>query len=571
MALDGVFLSKLVTELKAANECHIDKIYQPSRDALALFMRKKGFSKWLYMSLSSGSARVNFTEEKPDTLETPPMFCMLVRKYFSAAKLKDVYQSGLERVLTFCFEAHNEMGDTVDLKIVCELIGNSSNIILLDQNSKVIDAARRSDIENSTRIIAPGAIYKYPAPQNKTDILNESNESAANEILKAKDKSLSEAIVCTFEGISPLFAREVAFKVNCTDIAVRDLSCEKVLKAVEILKDGINGKDGAVIIYSPDNTPMDFCHTDISQYGENYTKKHFCSLSELLDEFYAEKENGVRIKRMSADVQKTVKNALARASKRLNIRKADLEKSKEREHLRIYGELIKANLHRIKNGDTSITVQNFYDENLSEITIKLDPAIPAQKAAAKYFKDYKKACVAEQTLASLIKEDETEIDYLQSVTENLERCKTVKDISLIKEELADQKYIRQNTKSKQKKITVQFDEYTSPQGFKVVVGKNNLQNDYITTKLASKSDTWFHTKGIHGSHVIVFNGGSELSDETIEFAAKLAAKNSKARNSSNVPVDYTPVKFVKKPSGAKPGMVIYTTNKTVFVTAEENI
>ncbi len=572
MALDGIFLYKLAEELNAAKDCHVDKIYQPYRDTVAFLLRKKGFAKWLYMCASPSGARVNFCDSKPDCPDTPPMFCMLLRKHFSSARLVSAECKGLERVISFVFESHNELGDTVNLKIICELIGVSANIILTDNSGRIIDAVKRSDIETSQRLICSGAFYEYPPSQNKLDINAFDNTEIIARLNAIGTKSFSDALVSVLSGVSPLIARETEYRFIGTETPVCEIAdTNKITAALDFLRNELLYPDKAVMLYDKSGTPFDFTYTDITQYGNSCRTEYFGSLSELLDVFYSERENIARIKRLSSDLNKTVKNALNRVNRRKELRQKELSQSENREALRIKGELIKANLHLILQGMESITVQNFYDENLSDITIKLDPAMSPSKQAAKCFKDYKKACVAEQTLKDLIQQDEKETEYLESVLESLERCKTFKDIAEIREELSEQKYIKSASRGKKKPEKMQFDEHISEEGYRIIVGKNNLQNDYLTTKLAAKTDTWFHTKNIHGSHVIVFNGGAPLSDNTVLFAARLAAKNSKAKHSSNVPVDYTAVKYVKKPAGAKPGMVIYTTNKTVFVTAEDNI
>ena len=289
----------------------------------------------------------------------------------------------------------------------------------------------------------------------------------------------------------------------------------------------------------------------------------------MLDEFYLEKEKDTRINAAAHDIIRLVKNLKNRTERKLSVRLGELEKCENREILRIYGELIKANLYKLKSGDSEAVVENYYDENLSVIKIPLNPALSPSKNADIYFKEYKKTYTAAETLSRLTKEDEAEIKYFESVLESIERCETVPEISEIREELSLGGYIkRAPQKGNRKAQAPKIKEYISKEGYRVLVGKNNTQNDYLTTKIARKNDLWFHTKNIHGSHVIVMCGGEKVSDETILFAATLAAANSKAKNSTQVPVDYTPVKFVKKPRGAKIGMVIYTANKTVFVTPE---
>ena len=571
MAFDGGFLHTVTNELQQAIDCHIDKIYQPARDVLVLSLRKKGFVKKLVLSAASGTARVHFTEQKYENPDTPPMFCMLARKIFSSAKLVSVEQKGLERVIEFTFDAANEMGDRIKPKIVCELIGNSSNIILVAEDGKIYDAVHRSDIEKTDRIIQSGASYRYPDSQNKINVLNADHTKTADEIISVNAKDLPQALLKTLEGVSPLVCRELAGPFQSSD--GYSINKQGVINILQRLKDGIVSSE-FVVLYKSDNTPVDFCYMPITQYGSLYTVKHFDTPSQLLDAFYFERENAARIHKASADITKTVANLITRAKRRMAIRQKELEENRDREDLRIKGELIKANLYAIEQGSAVARVQNYYDENLEFVEIPLDIALTPAANAAKYFKDYKKSCGAVQSLGSLIESDKKEIEYLESIAESLTRCDLLADIAEIREELSLGGYIRlTNKKQNRKRTQTQLAEYKSREGYRILVGKNNMQNDLITCSLASKGDMWFHTKNIHGSHVVVFCGGQPISEETIVFAASLAAKNSKAAKSCNVPVDYTPVKYVKKPNGAKPGMVIYTTNKTVFVNpfAEEDL
>ncbi len=568
MAFDGAVLHTVICELKAAEGCHADKIYQPSRDELIILLRKKGFQKRLIISARAGGARIQFTEGKYENPETPPMLCMLARKIFFASRLVSVQQKGLERVVEMTFDTANEMGDRISPKIICELIGNSSNIILVAEDGRIYDAVHRSDIEKSSRIIQPGAFYEYPPSQNKLNILDDDINLIIERISSCGNTPLSSAILKSADGLSPLICREIAHRAYGEDMLVSDiLDTLPLLSELNLLKNQVEGQGKPTLLYKQDNTPADFSCIPISQYGTLYTAREFESPSQMLDCFYFERDNAARIKRQSGDIVKLVNNLIIRVNRRLNLRLKELQDNSNREDLRINGELIKANMHLIKTGESVALVPNFYDENLAQVEIKLDPTLGAAANAAKYFKEYKKSCAAVQSLKSLTEADRLEIEYLESVAESLERCKTSADILEIREELAAAGYIKSNTqKSRRKNEKAELLEYVSVEGYRIIVGKNNTQNDYITTTLAHKNDMWFHTKNIHGSHVVVMCGGEELSSETVLFAARLAAENSKAKDSSNVPVDYTPIKYVKKPAGAKAGMVIYTTNKTVYVT-----
>jgi len=565
MALDGIMMGKIADELCYAIDSHIEKIYQPSRDELVLHLRKKDFAKRLLITVSSGVSRIHFTEMKLENPEKPPMFCMLARKYFQGARLISVCQIGFDRIIELSFEATNEMGDKVCNKIVCELIGNKSNIVLINEN-KIIDALRRSDILSDSRLIQPGAKYVFPEPQDKLNPYSESEEKIIDAVLEKKELPISKAILDTIGGVSPLIAREIVYNSKISDEIIYELTNTDLIKSsLSAFLKQIKDTPTPTLLLK-DGVPFDFSYTDIKEYGNLCEKKVFTSLCELLDAYFSQKEKGAVTKRLTAEVNKTVSNLIARANKRLCVRTKELSDCKDRETLRIKGEILKANIHSVKAGAESVTLSNFYDENMADIEIKLDPALNAQNNAAKYFKEYKKQNVKVGTLGDFIEADKKEIEYLESVLYSLSRCETVSELREIKAELKESGYIKRQKNEKPKKLNENtFKEYKSIEGYKIIVGKNNLQNDYITTKLASKLDTWFHTKNIHGSHVVVFNGGKPLSEETVRFAATLAAQNSKAANSSQVPVDYTEIKNVKKPAGAKAGMVIYKYNKTIFV------
>jgi len=567
MALDGLMSGKIAEELNTASDCHVEKIYQPSKDELVLILRKKDFNKRLFLTASNGASRVQFTEIKHENPEKPPMFCMLARKHFGGAKLLCVKQIGFDRVIEFSFEATNELGDRVNNKILCELIGNKSNIVLVNHENRIIDAVRRSDILSDTRIVAPGAKYVYPEIQDKLDIRSCEVKEAYEKIISRGELPLSKAILDTIGGISPLVAREIIYKSGLDDKIV----CE--IKDLSPLERELNNFSNALkektlpLILVKDKEPFDFSYVDISQYGTLCEKTTYTGFSEMFDSFYLEREKSAVTKRLTLEVNKLVTNLIARASKRLIARTKELDGCENREELRIKGEILKANISCIPAGAESVSLINFYDENLAEIKIKLDPSLNAQGNATRYFKEYKKQNVKVQTLGGFIEEDKKEIEYLESILLFLSRCETVAELREIKAELRNEGYIKQSkNESKKKTVGSDFLTFESKEGYKILVGKNNLQNDLITTKIAAKLDTWFHTKNIHGSHVVVQNGGAPLSEETVLFAATLAAKNSKASDSSKVPVDYTEIKNVKKPTGAKAGMVIYKTNKTVFVT-----
>ena len=567
MAFDGAFLHTLLPEINAAAGARVEKIYEPSRDELLIHLKSKGFSGKLLICARNGSARIGFTDAAFENPAVPPMFCMLARKIFSSSRFIGARQQGLERVLELHFEAVNELGDTVSPKIICEFIGGSNNIILCDNSGKILDAVNRSDI-TARRVIMPGCSYEYPENRGKLDLTAVYPAEIVNAAAKREGEAAS-ALLDVCDGVSPLVCREVCLRAfGQSDALISENGLEKLASQLETLRESIDNKPCYTALYE-NGTPKDFSFVDINQYGSAYTKKHYNSGSEMLDEFYAERDNAARIKKQSGDLLKTVNNLLNRARRRMNLRVKDLEETKDREKLRIFGELIKANIHNVKAGDTEVTVSNYYDENMSDITIPLDSALSPAANAAKYFKEYKKRCAASVSLVALIESDKAEIEYLDSVLYSLEEAANLSDTEDIREELTEAGYLRAKNTKKRKKNVPAAEEHISREGYRILVGHNNIQNDYITTRLADKNDTWLHTKNIHGSHVIIKNAGGDISEETLLFAAKLAAKNSRAKNSSNVPVDYTPVRYVKKPAGSKAGMVIYTTNKTVYVTPRE--
>lgn len=569
MALDGLFLRNLIEELKLIENSHIDKIHQPSKDELVLLLRKPKFSERLYISAKSGIARLHLTEQKFENPDTPPMFCMLLRKHLGNARIDEISQFSLERVTQIKTTATNEMGDTVNPRLIIELISGSPNIILLDNEGRIYDALRRSNIEVGGRLIQPGAIYELPDKKERLNILSTSAAKITEAVFSSNEKNLDSAILSTLEGLSPLIAREICFRATKTvDFPLENLTTyhkNMLTKELAAIKAELSTGAHPTVLCDNSNNFTEFSFTEIKQYGTLYQNKSFEGYSMLLDTFYQKRTESERLRQASLDILKLLSLIESRIKRRMALRERDLEKCLNREHLRIYGELIKANLHSISLGQTKASVVNYYDENMATVSIPLNPALSPAANAAKYFKDYKKSHTAEQTLSSLIETDKNELTYIQSVLESLSRAKTTADIDEIRTELASVGLIKQKQNTKAKKVNTNFEEFVSPSGLPVLMGRNNTQNDDLTLHTAAKTDIWFHTKNIPGAHVVLCTDGSH-TDEDILFAATLAAKNSKAAASSQVAVDYTPIKFIKKPNGAKPGMVIYSTNQTVYVT-----
>ncbi len=450
MAFDGGFLNRLLAEIAEAIDSHIDKIYQPSKDELVLLLRKKGFAKRLYINVKSGSVRLHFTEDRPENPQTPPNFCMLLRKYISSARLVAVTQPDLERVAELHFSAANEMGDTESYRLVCEMISGRGNIILLRENGKIVDALKHSDIETAKRLILPNALYEYPEKEEKI------NPKAAEmgEVLEGLDAhtpDLAKGLLGRVEGFSPLICREIEYRSATMGLEAAYLSI-------------LNSRTPAVVL-RPDGTPLEFTYTHIKQYGNGYRVKEYESFSQALDAFYLEKERLNRINAAAHDIIRLVKNLKERTSRKLALRLEELRKCENRETLRIYGELIKANLYKLKSGDTEALVENYYDENLSVIKIPLNPALSPSKNADRYFKEYKKTYTAAETQSRLTEEDRKELVYFDSVLDSIERCTDVAEIREIREELMSGGYIkRQLSRAKQTPQTTTPLECSSVEG-----------------------------------------------------------------------------------------------------------
>ncbi len=561
MAFDGCFLHKIISELSFLQGGFVDKIYQPSRDELNFVLRTKSGAHRLLISANPQNPRIQTTKTVPENPATPPMFCMLLRKHIGSGVLVNITQPELERIAILEFSATNEMGDRVIKYLVAEFIGTSPNIILCDNGFKIIDAIRKSDIENETaRMIQPGVSYTLPKTE-KISVLSAEQEIIAERIMQQKDKTISNAIVSVLSGVSPKTSVYLCGMCGIDpNSEIKTLNSTEISLLLTTLKNSLLGGTAA---YKNDKD-----YTFLKANGFSLAD---CSLSALLDSFHSEQDKLLRISSRLRELTKIVSNLIKRSERKLALRRKELEKCKDRETFRLYGELIKANLHTIKAGDSFAEVVNYYDPNLATVKIPLDVALSPQNNAAKYFKEYKKACTAEQMLSELIVQNMDEINYLESVFESLTRADSVSLLDAIREELSITGYLRftkSNTKKNKNSFTLQTKE--SPSGFKVIIGRNNIQNDYITTKLSAKHDLWFHTKNIPGSHVVIETEGKEVPDADIVFAANLAAKYSKAANSSKVPVDYTQIKNVKKPAGAKPGMVIYKTNSTILVDPTKN-
>jgi predicted ribosome quality control (RQC) complex YloA/Tae2 family protein len=576
MALDGAFLRHLKQEIEQrAIGARVDKIYQPNRDELVLFLRTRGEMWKLLMSARANSPRVHFIQRVPENPQTPPMLCMLLRKRLTGAKLTAVRQPGLERLLQLEFEAVNELGDHIVLTLVAEVMGKYSNIILVDDSGVVVDALKRVDTEmSSQRLVLPGVRYELPPAQDKLCMLEMDEEALLERIVGGvKNEPFHKAMLNAMQGISPVVCREMEHLAgrggDLVTKSLTDEACTRVRFFLGRLADTVRAISGKpYLVTDRQGKPLEFSFINITQYGGAAVVKCCESFSELLDEFYGERDRIERMRVKSQDLLRVLTNASDRLSRKVNAQRAELEQCAGRDQLRIWGDLLNANLYRVPKGASFVELENLYDEAQALERIRLDPALSATQNAQKYYKEYRKARTAEQMLTGQIALAQAEIAYLDTVFDALSRASTERELGEIRQELTEQGYLRK-ARGRQKPLPLMGPKaYRSSEGFLILVGRNNRQNDQLTLKRAAKSDWWFHTKNIPGSHTVVVAEGKTPGEETLLQAAKLAALHSRAKDSSQVPVDFTQVRHVSKPQGAKPGMVNYVDYRTLYVTPE---
>ena len=574
MALDGAFLLSVRKELECLIDGRIDKIYQPSRDEIVIAIRTRNGAHRLLINASAGSARVHITDTAPDNPMKPPMFCMLLRKHLGGGRLMRIRQDGLERILFFDFDCMNELGDIVNITLACEIMGKYSNLIVIDEKGKIIDSIRRVDEDMSReRLVLPGMDYQMPPRDGRISFVHAEEREVRETLDRLPEKELSKALISAFEGISPLLAREWTYRTGngrelygskLNDLEKGNLFAQ-IMRAKDML---LSGECEYCTCSTEEGILKDFTFIDVKQYGSLMTVKKQNSACGTLDFFFEERDRAVRLKQRANDLFKTLTNLSERITKRISNQKNELADCAKKDIMKLYGDLLSANMYRFEKGANSVTVENFYEENCPQIEIKLDPRLTPSKNSQKYYSEYRKAVTAEKKLAEQIEIGEKELKYIDSVYESLTRAVTENEVNELRLELAEQGYIKAaRLKTKPPKSAPPI-EYISSEGYRIFVGRNNKQNDKLTLKTAAKTDIWLHTHDIPGSHVIIEAHGGEVPMTTIEEAAILAAYNSKGKNSSQVPVDYCNVKFVKKPVGAKPGMVIFTNNKTLYVTPD---
>ncbi len=576
MALDGAFLYAVKQEMECLIGARVEKIHQPARDEIVISMRKREGAYKVLISASADRARVHLTDVQVENPKVPPMFCMLLRKRLGSGRLLAIRQDGLERVLYFDFSCVNELGDVVSLTLACEIMGRYSNLILIDENGKVIDSIKRVDAEMSgKRLVLPGIAYETPPGEKRLNFLS-CSQNELRDALKASSGSLPKMLINVLEGVSPVLAREWAFYAgrgaDCRTEIMDDNVYDRLLYAVNRTKEMLKEKQCRFTIASTREGQLkDFSFIPLHQYGTLMVTREMKSACALLDHFYAQRDRAARMKQRANDLFRLLVQTTERIGRRIASQTEELMQCKEKDGMRRKADLISANLYRIKKGDSEAVLEDFYEPDCRSVKIELDVRLTPPQNAQHYYSAYKKACTAEKILAEQIASGREELLYLDSVLDVLTRAETENDLEQLRAELSEQGYVRSSKiKGKLPKSQPPM-EYTSTEGYTILVGRNNKQNDKLTLKDAEKLDYWLHTQNIPGSHVIIRTMGEEPPMNTILEAASLAAYHSKAQTSSQVPVDYCLVKFVKKPAGAKPGMVIFSNQHTVYVTPPESL
>ena len=577
MPLDAVCLRAVVQELEpSVMNARVDKIYQPARDEIILALRGKEGAVKLLLTANPAHPRLQLTSVFRDNPATPPMFCMLLRKHLSGARIVSVTQPPMERVVDLELEALDELGVRAPRHLILEAMGRRANLILTGPDGRMVDCLRRVDAEmNQERQVLPGLFYHLPPTQEKRDPLTVERADFDALLENApEEQKLADFLLDHFAGLSPLICRELAYRLTgdvdgrrfeTTDAEFADL----FFRWMDFIRQG--GLKPWLLL--KDDKPKDFTYCPITQYGAAMTVRQEECFSAMLDGFYGERETAERIRQRGSDLIKAVTNLRNRAARKLENQRKELAEAEDRELLRLRGELITANLYAMQKGMRELICQNYYDPDCAEVKIPLDPLLTPQQNAAGYYKRYNKAKTAEKMLTEQIAKGETDLDYLDSVLQMITLSEGDRDLQEIRQELMDNGYLRQHkrkmtAKGKQKVVHAKPMEFRSTAGLTILVGKNNSQNDRLTLKDADKRDLWLHVQKLHGSHVILKTGGTEPDPQSLTEAAMLAAYFSQGKDSGQVPVDYTPVRVVKKPAGAKPGFVVYNTYNTLYVTPD---
>lgn len=576
MALDAISIRAITNELKSLVGGRVDKIHQPERDEIIITVRGRDYSSRLLISASPAHPRVHLTEHTKKNPKTAPLFCMLLRKHLSSGRITDISQIDFERIIKISVDSYDELGEYTTKYLYVELMGKYSNIVLVSSEGRIIDSVKHIDGSvSSVREILPGGIYELPPKQDKVSLLDVDN---ADEWELGDGTRADKGLLAKIGGISPLTAREIVYSVfETTDVLGHNINTNRLAMmriAVERLKTAVTAGDFSPCMVEDAMTGklIEFSAIDIKQYEDLAKIKKYDSMNKLVDNFYFMRDMNERMRQKTADLTKLLNNHSERISKKISILTATLADAEKMDTYRQYGDLITANIYRIADGQKMAEVENFFDEKMETIKIPLDVSLSPSQNAQRYYKKYNKSKTALREAKKQLDASRKELAYIQSTLAMVETADRLEDVNAIRRELADEGYIKRSTGAakKQKSEASKPMHFVSKDGFDIYVGRNNTQNDYLTLKMANSSDIWFHTKDIHGSHTVIKLGiDKDVPKSTIIEAAELAAYYSKARESSQVPVDYTTVKNVKKPNGARPGMVIYEGYNTIYVTPKQ--
>lgn len=575
MALDAVAVKALVAELQCLVGGRVDKVHQPERDEIAIGVRTYDESFRLLISASPAHPRIHLSTHSKSNPKTAPLFCMLLRKHLASGRITAITQVEFERIVKVSVESYDELGDYTEKSLYVEIMGRHSNVILVNNEGRIIDSIKRIDESmSSVREILPGGVYELPPIQSKTALADWETE---NDLEFLGTQKVDKAIISQIAGISPLTAREMVYNVfGTTDVlsdAVNTNRYAMLKLEINKLKSRTENNDFEPCMIEDTQTGklVEFSAIPIEQYETLAKVVKYESMSELVDEFYYKRDVNERMRQKTADLVKLLNNHRERIAKKMAILRSTLSDAEKMDTYREYGDLITANIYRIQEGHKSVELENYFDENMKTVKITLDPSLSPSQNAQKYYKKYNKSKTALKEAQKQLEQSAEELEYIESTLAMVETADRLEDISVIRRELANEGYIKRSTNAQKKQKAEQSKpmHFVSSDGFDIYVGRNNTQNDYLTLKLANSSDLWFHTKDIHGSHTVIKLGlDKDVPKQTILEAAALAAYYSKARESSQVPVDYTTIKNVKKPNGAKPGMVIYEHYNTVYIKPE---
>lgn len=563
MAFDGMFVYAITEELKEElKQGKISKIYQPYERELVLHIRAQGKSHKLFISANPSYPRIHLTEETYQNPQDAPMFCMLLRKHLEGGNIVEIKQVEIERVIYIDVRSRDELGDTSMKRLIIEIMGRHSNIILIDpERNMILDSIHHvTHAINQHRVLLPGREYVSPPEQHKLHPFKIDQDTVIKRI-NFNEGKLDSQLVQQFSGISPLLAREILDQVG---LATRESLSDSFFTVVNKIK-----KNEIQPAITESNGKANFYLFPLLHLkGEHRT---FPTISKMLEKYFHGKAERDRVKQKAHDFSKFITNEKNKNDKKIKKLEKTREDSQKADHYKLCGELLTAYMHQVHRGDTSIEVVNYYDEENSTLEIPLDPRATANENAQAYFKKYSKAKKSIEVIEEQIKLTQAEIEYFETLLQQLEQA-SPRDVEEIREELIEGKYLRDRSKQKKKKkkeVKPQVESYFSSEGTEILVGKNNKQNEFLTNRLGRVNDTWLHTKDIPGSHVVIRS--DQFSEATLLEAAQLAAYYSKSGSSSQVPVDYTLIKHVKKPSGAKPSYVIYDHQKTVYVTPTEEL